>query len=316
MGCPRLRRSRNQRGGARKVGRRGRELHRDQHQRQCRAGGGPWRPVYSGTAGVSVGDSAGARAYIAGNWVRGYNLGVFVRESRTGRITGNTVTGNCVGVLVFDDSATEIPDTTRHVVGDDWKVAGNTSVANNRYCIAGRDQSQRVSGVGMLVTNADHVLVTGNTIRGNHPVIPAGGNPLTSPAGGLIPLSLASPPGTNPPGAVDPGLVEYVRVVGNTIRNNLPVDIWLTRPIPGTPVRAPGPGDRLPGQQLRDQRPRNHLRVLTRFRWCALSNRAGRTAAAELGFPRGSWGFCHAAVTASGRPRSVKTVLKDGWTRS
>ncbi|HET9117711.1 MAG TPA: hypothetical protein VFN75_06500, partial [Pseudonocardiaceae bacterium] len=63
------------------------------------------------------------------------------------------MTGNCVGVLVFDDSATEIPDTTRHVVGGDWKVTGNTSVANNRYCIAGRDGSQRVSGVGMLVTN-------------------------------------------------------------------------------------------------------------------------------------------------------------------
>lgn len=199
-------------------------------------------PVYSGTSGVSVGDSDGARAYIAGNRVEGYNLGVFVRESRTGRITGNTVTGNCVGVLVFDDSATEIPDTTRHVVGGDWKVTGNKSVANNRYCIAGRDGSQRVSGVGMLVANADHVLLAGNTIRDNHPVIPAGENPLTSPPGGLILLSLASPPDTNPPGAVDPGLVEYVQVAGNTIRNNLPVDIWLTRLIPGTPLLEPGPG--------------------------------------------------------------------------
>ena len=199
-------------------------------------------PRYSGTSGVSVGDSANARAYIAGNRVEGYNLGVFVRESRTGTITRNTVTGNCVGVLIFDDSATEIPDTTRHVDSGAWKVTANKSLANNRYCIAGRDESQRVSGVGMFVANADHVLVAGNTIRDNQPVIPAGGNPVTSPPGGLVLLSLASPPGTNPPGAVDPGLVEHVKVVGNTIRNNIPVDIWLTRPIPGTLVREPGPG--------------------------------------------------------------------------
>jgi hypothetical protein len=199
-------------------------------------------PVYSGTAGVSVGDSDGARAILTANRVAGYNLGIFVRESRTGSVLGNTLTGNCVGILVFDDSATEIPDTTRSVVGGDWNVAGNSSIANNRYCIAGRDGSQRVSGIGMAVVNADHVVIGLNSIRDNTPVVPAGQEPINFPPGGLVLLGFAPPPGTSPPGAVDPGTVEYVTVAGNTIRNNQPLDVWLTRAVPFSPILDPGPG--------------------------------------------------------------------------
>jgi parallel beta-helix repeat protein len=201
--------------------------------------GAPW---YSGTAGVGLGDSDNADARISGNYVEGYNLGVFVRESRGGRITGNTVTGNCVGVLFFDDSATEIPDTNGHVEGGDFRISDNASIANNRYCIAGRDGSQRVSGVGMSITNADHVKVVNNVIEGNHPVIPAGQDPINYPAGGLSLVSFAPPPGTSPPGAEDPGLVEYIKVIGNQFSDNQPVDIWVTRPIPGTLLLGTGPG--------------------------------------------------------------------------
>jgi parallel beta-helix repeat protein len=199
-------------------------------------------PVYSGTAGVSVGDSAGARAHVAGNRIRGYNLGIFIRESRGGTVSGNTVSGTCTGVLVFDDSATEVPDTTRHVVGGDWKVTRNSSAANTRYCIAGRDGSQRVSGVGISITNADHVKVVNNAIKDNHPVVPAGQDPINYPPAGLNLVSFAPPPGTSPPGAEDPGLVSYIDVIGNYFADNQPVDIWVTRPIPGTLLLDPGPG--------------------------------------------------------------------------
>lgn len=201
--------------------------------------GAPW---YSGTAGISVGDSDQADARIKGNHVEGYNLGIFLRESRGGRVTANTVTGNCVGVLVFDDSATEIPDNTGRVEGGDFRIAGNASIANNRYCIAGRDGGQLVSGAGILITNADHVKVVGNTITGNRPVVPEGAAPINSPAGGLSLLSFAPPPGTSPPGAPAPGLVEHVTVVGNSFADNQPVDIWVTRPIPGTLLQPAGPG--------------------------------------------------------------------------
>jgi len=197
-------------------------------------------PFYSGTAGVSIGDSPHANATVSGNRVVGYNLGVFIRESRSGVVTGNSVSGNCVGVLLFDDSATEIPNVNGHVQGGNFGLQNNTSTANNRYCIAGRDGSQRVSGVGMAVVNAEHVTVKGNVIRDNVPIVPAGQAGLTFPPGGLVLLSLSPPPDVN--NAVDPGLVSYVVVTGNTIRNNVPVDIWLTRAIPGTPLRAAGPG--------------------------------------------------------------------------
>jgi parallel beta-helix repeat protein len=197
-------------------------------------------PFYSGTAGVSIGDSPYANANVSGNKVVGYNLGVFVRESRSGVVTGNTVSGNCVGVLLFDDSATEIPNVNGHVQGGNFTLQNNTSTANNRYCIAGRDGSQRVSGVGMAVVNADHVTVKGNVIRDNMPIVPAGQSGLTFPPGGLVLLSLSPPPDVN--NAVDPGLVSYVTVTGNFIKYNRPVDIWVTRAVPNAPLRAAGPG--------------------------------------------------------------------------
>ncbi|WP_432574247.1 right-handed parallel beta-helix repeat-containing protein [Kineococcus sp. SYSU DK005] len=200
-------------------------------------------PVLGGTAGISVGDSAHADATIAGNTVRNYNLGVFAREARTGVIKGNTLTGNCAGVLVFDDSATEIPDTSRHVVGGDWSVKGNHVADNTRYCLVGRDGSQRVSGTGIAVTNADRVNVSGNTLRGNRPVVPAGQDPVNFPSGGVSLISFSSPPGTNPPGAVPPGLVEHVTVKGNTFRDNAPTDVFVSQPNPYAPlIQGPGEG--------------------------------------------------------------------------
>jgi hypothetical protein len=199
-------------------------------------------PVYAGTGGVGLGDSDAANADISGNYVEGYNLGVFVRESRGGQITGNLVTGNCVGILFFDDSATEVPDTSHYVEGGDFTISRNASIANNRYCIAGRDGSQRVSGVGVSITNADHVTVVNNAIKDNHPVVPAGQDPINYPPAGLNLVSFAPPPGTSPPGAPDPGLVSYIDVIGNYFADNQPFDIWVTRPIPGTLLEDPGPG--------------------------------------------------------------------------
>ncbi|GAA4732079.1 right-handed parallel beta-helix repeat-containing protein [Modestobacter marinus] len=201
--------------------------------------GAPW---YSGTGGISVGDSDGANARITANYVEGYNLGIFFRESRGAKIAGNKLTGNCVGVLVFDDAQTEVPDTTRQVQGGDVTLTANASIANNRYCIAGRDGMQRVSGVGMSITNADSVRVVGNRITDNQVTIPAGEAPINYPAGGLVLVSFAPPPGTLPPGVTGPGLVENVEVKSNKILDNDPLDVWVTRAIPGTLLQEAGPG--------------------------------------------------------------------------
>ncbi|MCZ2837649.1 right-handed parallel beta-helix repeat-containing protein [Modestobacter sp. VKM Ac-2985] len=210
--------------------------------------GAPW---FSGTAGIGIGDSDGANARVTANYVEGFNLGIFVRESRGGSIVANKVTGNCVGVLFFDDAVTEVPDNTRQVQGGDFTIKGNASIANNRYCIAGRGGEQLVSGVGMSITNADSVRVVGNLIKGNRPVVPAGAEPVNYPAGGLTLVSFAPPPGTLPPGVEGPGLVENIEVTSNRILDNQPVDIWVTRPIPNTLLQEAGPGITFRGNNCR-----------------------------------------------------------------
>jgi hypothetical protein len=179
-----------------------------------------------GTAAIAVADSDDARARIAGNTVEGYNIGLFARESRGGRIVGNSASGNCIGVVIFDDALTEIPDATRNVEGGDWKIAGNRSTENNLLCRSTRGRGTAVlSGVGVQVTNADDVDIKHNVIQGNAPgVDPA---MLASPAGGLV--LLTQPPFNNPLD-IDPGPVEDVEVTGNTITGNVPVDVLLGSP--------------------------------------------------------------------------------------
>ena len=191
-----------------------------------------------GTAAIAVADSADARARVAGNTVEGYSIGILARESRGGRIAGNSVSGNCLGVVVFDDAATEIPDATRNVAGGDWAIVGNRSAENDLLCRSTRGRGTALlSGVGVQVTNADDVDVRGNAIQDNGPAVdPA---TLGSPAGGLVLLS--QPPFANPLGT-DPGPVEDVRVVGNTITGNVPVDVLLGSPAVNPILRPVGEG--------------------------------------------------------------------------
>jgi hypothetical protein len=184
----------------------------------------------SGTAGIGSTDSAKAYADIVANDVQGYNIGIFARESRSGIVRHNYVAGNCVGVLVFDDAATEIPDAGRNVSGGDWQIRANESSENDRFCLAGIGEveaSLRVSGTGMAVVNADHVGIYDNKIRDNHPAVdPA---TLQFPAAGVALLTL--PPFNNPLN-IDPGPVTAVRVWKNIITGNIPVDILRGWPPP------------------------------------------------------------------------------------
>jgi hypothetical protein len=215
----------------------------------------------SGTAGISIGDSADSNAKVAWNYVEGYNLGIFLREASGGAVEGNHLTGNCVGLLGFDDTATEIPNTQGNVDAGHWWISGNESVANNRFCLQGREGDQRISGVGMALVNLEDVSVKGNSIRDNRPttppppgvVVPPGAPTFTFPSAGLSLISLT--PFVPGPGV--PGLITDVRVVGNDFGANqavvptgpppapeirLEMDIFLSSATPGTPLLAVGPG--------------------------------------------------------------------------
>ncbi len=191
----------------------------------------------SGTAGISVGDSDGAAARISGNHVEGYNLGVFLREARGGRVMGNTLSGNCIGLLLFDDVATEVPDASRDVPSGAFRIAGNYATDNDRYCLQGREGDQHVSGVGMQVVNADDVTIAGNVIADNTATLPAGVPFLTNPAGGLTLISL---PAFDPqPGqSTSAGPVERVRVEWNYFGDNVAL----------VPVGGPPPTGSIPLQ--------------------------------------------------------------------
>ncbi len=183
----------------------------------------------AGTAGISVGDSDDAAARISGNHVEGYNLGIFLREARGGQVVGNTLTGNCIGLLLFDDIATEVPDASRDVYSGAFRITGNFATGNDRYCLQGRDGDQHVSGVGVQVVNADDVTVVGNVIADNAPTLPAGVPFLTNPAGGLTLISLpAFDVQEGQPTSAGP--VEDVRVKDNYFGLNVGFG-----PVPGTP---------------------------------------------------------------------------------
>ena len=182
----------------------------------------------SGTAGIGVTDSAKAYAYVASNDVEGYDFGVLARESRSGGIANNYVSGNCVGLMVIDEVVTQVPDASRNLTAGDWQVDGNDVQGNDRFCpgaVGEAGGSVRVSGTGVSVVDADHVEVRDNLIRGNVPAVDP--RSLNFPAGGLTLISLV--PFSGPDG-VDHGPVEDVEVSGNSLGRNAPADVLLSSP--------------------------------------------------------------------------------------
>jgi hypothetical protein len=173
----------------------------------------------SGTAGVSVSDSANANALVQGNRTNGWNIGVFVRESRTGAVVGNDITNSCVGINLFDDTNTEVPPNQASTINaGNFAVLSNNVHDNHRFCLAGIGQVAarlKVSGTGIAVVNMDSVLVKGNTVKNNGPADPV--QQLDFPAAGVLLLSLPAFNTTTPNAAIP---VEKVAVVGNTITGN------------------------------------------------------------------------------------------------
>ncbi len=191
----------------------------------------------SGTAGISVSDSADAHAYVADNTSDGWNLGIFIREARTGTLVGNTVTNNCVGINMFDDGNTEVPVVAPSTIeAGAWAVLGNTVRDDHRFCLAGIGQVEgqlAVSGTGVAVVNMDSVLLEGNTITDNGPTPPA--RTLDFPAAGLLLLTLPLF-NTDQPDAAGP--VTDVAVVDNVIEGNI-TSVDTDGPGPAEPFLAP-----------------------------------------------------------------------------
>jgi hypothetical protein len=149
-----------------------------------------------GAAGVGVIASTDTR--VLANRASGGRFGVFLGSATGGRITANSLSENCVGLLMLD---------TLGPAGG-FTIRGNRIDHNQRACPATADWPA-LSGVGVALVGATGNTIAQNTILANTP----GGH--TGLAGGLA--VVASPDGT-------PSTDNLV--TANALRHNDPDLMW------------------------------------------------------------------------------------------
>jgi nitrous oxidase accessory protein NosD len=153
----------------------------------------------SDDAGLYVGDTPHADATIAANETSGNFLGILVRNALHGKIAGNQVHNNCLGMLFLADEPGP---------AGVFDVRANEVVNNTRACPAFED-APPLSGVGIALLGARGMEIQGNHIIHNVPSGPtafSGGVVVTKGFGGTAPTNNT--------------------VVGNTILRNKPDIFW------------------------------------------------------------------------------------------
>ena len=150
-------------------------------------------------AGIYVGDSPHADATVAANEAYGNLFGIFVRNARHGKIAGNQVHNNCLGMLFLADAPGP---------AGVFDVMGNKVVNNTRACPA-NEEGPPVSGVGIALLGARGMEIKSNHIIHNVPSGP------TEFSGGVLVVSgfEGTPPSNN-------------TLTGNTILRNKPDIFW------------------------------------------------------------------------------------------
>jgi nitrous oxidase accessory protein NosD len=153
----------------------------------------------SDDAGLYVGDSPHANATIAANETYDNFLGILVRNARHGKIAGNQVHNNCVGMFILADAPGP---------AGVFDVRGNKVVNNTRACPA-FEGAPPLSGVGIALLGARGMEIKSNHIIHNVPSGPTGFS------GGVVIVSgfEGTPPTNN-------------TLTGNTILRNKPDIYW------------------------------------------------------------------------------------------
>jgi hypothetical protein len=153
----------------------------------------------SDDAGLYVGDSPHADATVVANETYDNVLGILVRNALHGKIAGNQVHNNCMGMFFLADEPGP---------AGAFGVSGNEVVNNTRACPAFED-APPLSGVGIALLGAKDMEIKGNHIIHNVPSGPtgfSGGVVVTKGFGG-------TPPTNN-------------TLTGNTILRNKPDIFW------------------------------------------------------------------------------------------
>jgi parallel beta-helix repeat protein len=153
----------------------------------------------SDDAGIYVGDTPHADATVVANETYDNFLGILVRNARHGKIAGNQVHNNCVGMFILADAPGP---------AGVFDVRGNKVVNNTRACPA-FEGAPPLSGVGIALLGARGMEIKSNHIIHNVPSGPTGFS------GGVVVVSgfEGTPPTNN-------------TVSGNTILRNKPDIYW------------------------------------------------------------------------------------------
>jgi nitrous oxidase accessory protein NosD len=155
----------------------------------------------SDEAGIYVGDSPHADATVAANETYGNYFGVLVRNALHGRIAGNEVHNNCLGMVFLADAPGP---------AGAFSVSGNEVANNTRACPAvPQEDVPPLSGVGIVLLGAKGMEVQGNHVVHNVPSGPTGYS------GGVVVVKV--PGGTAPTNNT---------ITGNTILRNKPDIFW------------------------------------------------------------------------------------------
>jgi parallel beta-helix repeat protein len=154
----------------------------------------------SDEAGIYVGDSPHADATVAANETYGNLFGIFVRNARHGKIAGNQVHNNCLGMLFLADAPGP---------AGVFDVMGNKVVDNTRACPATAEGFPPSSGVGIALLGARGMEIKSNHIMHN---VPSG--PTEFSGGVVVVRGIGRTPPTNN------------TVMGNTILRNKPDIYW------------------------------------------------------------------------------------------
>jgi parallel beta-helix repeat protein len=178
------------------------------------------------SAGIYIGDSPESDSTVVGNDVydNGF-FGVYIRNAAGGKIIGNTIRDNCIGVGL-------LPTLPAQDTVADWSVTANRIHDNNRICPFAEPP---FTGIGILMSGTARTRVTANSITGN--ALPAGSPP--NQGGGILLLT----------GAIFGGPENMVdsQVRGNVLRDNEPFDIvfadqGLRNQVSGNVCRTSSPG--------------------------------------------------------------------------
>jgi nitrous oxidase accessory protein NosD len=118
----------------------------------------------SDDAGLYVGDIPHADATVVANETYDNFLGILVRNALHGRIAGNQVHNNCVGMMFLADEPGP---------AGAFDVRGNKVVNNTRACPA-FEGAPPLSGIGIALLGARGMEIEGNNIVHNVPSGPTG----------------------------------------------------------------------------------------------------------------------------------------------